>query len=567
MLQQLMRVIQYQQTPKMQQINVLSPDPDHILNFNVTKTMIDTVFDVTDILAGANEGDDTDLASEALELDVADKVPKKKKKPLAQSRPHAVRPFVLRNETGLPISYALQSSSSNKTLGVGESAALVLRTGSRRDIMSQTFESRIKLFVSGFEAQPVNLLLNKVQCHFTALVHKDSSDPQLLVTEVIENAEGGKEIIARGDYKIVNNTLMKIHFSTYNTSPDEPDAVKDFIMEPSETYSCPLRLGKNRTLRVKPEGCDWSDPVDLKHSAHEVLIKCKSADSTWMCFALIDVVRGLDVTVTLAPPLCLQNFLTVGLEYQLSDSKTKAAVGNGNIEEAKDVTLHKIPWLDEHLLLSIRIPGFDWSAPVPFLESMKLFKSNEVSEDSVRTVKLNLNDPRGHPLRLRADISRLSKGSAFRVAIYARYWIVNNTGLHLSYKVDAGDKNLAPGQQVGDQDFHGLPSDQQQWYPHLKSDKEDIKTNSRGYLYYGEKTLSYRVGNSSWAKEQKLGAGNQGSVELEDKHSNRKYMFTMSVYPAPARVRNILSIARQKHFFLTKRSLVVLENRYRSILP
>jgi hypothetical protein len=547
---------QYQQNTKITQISLLSTgEDDSILNFNVTKTMIDTVFDMTDILTATDDapsspdkkkkkakGED----AEGEEDEDSKASPAKNGK---RPRPNAVQPFVLRNETGLPISYTLQSSTSTKTLAAGESVPLVLRSGARRDIMSQTFESRLKLTVNGFENQLVNIMLNKVQCQFTALV-KDgaaASESQLLVTEVIDTPEGGKEIIARGDYKIVNKTLTSVHFSTYNEHPEEAEALRDFVIASGATYSCPIRLGKNRTLRIKPEGYDWSEPVDLKHSAREVIIKCKSADSTWMCFALIDVIRGLDVSVTLAPPLCLQNFLTTGLDYQLYDAKTKSVALSGAIHEAKEELLHKVPWLDEHLLLSIRIPGYDWSTPVPFLETMRLFKSNNVTEDSVRTVKLGMLDPRGHSLKLRADISRLSKGSAFRVAIYSRYWIVNNTGLHLSYKAEAGDKNLAPGQSITESDLQGMPTEQHKWYPHLKSDKPDVKANSHGYLYFGDKTLSFRVGNSSWAKEQKLGAGNQGSVELEDKHSNRKYMFSMSVYPAPGRVRLKFSFSSISH--------------------
>jgi len=61
------------------------------------------------------------------------------------------------------------------------------------------------------------------------------------------------------------------------------------------------------------------------------------------------------------------------------------------------------------------------------------------------------------------------------------------------------------------------------------------------YHYFGGNTLSVRVENSTYSKEIKLGASNNGSFSIKDSVTNRRYMFSLSVAAAPAKVR-ILSI-------------------------
>jgi len=226
-------------------------------------------------------------------------------------------------------------------------------------------------------------------------------------------------------------------------------------------------------LQVSTEGFEWCKEIDIddleaipvRHSLSlspasslqftsllNFLLQatCTSNDKkqVWTC-----VVKQMpkstksNCSVEIVTPLVVENLLSVAMKYKFIRAADGVTLLEGDLTQTLDATVFNIPALDSSVLFSVKIAGYEWSKATEFLSKFKHIEAGfSTSNDANETIKLTMLDAKGRDLALRADVSLVNLTSAVRISVYARYWIINNTGLRLIYKEVASDKSIAAGQ-------------------------------------------------------------------------------------------------------------------------
>ena len=138
-------------------------------------------------------------------------------------------------------------------------------------------------------------------------------------------------------------------------------------------------------------------------------------------------------TLTLLPPLVVENLLPVPLEFHVVGSAAGGELAAGESDSLYIVDLH------EDLRLTVRIAGFEWSDPALISDA----KGQQKSDETLRLV-----DSLGRVLYLVvSNHLKPGSGGSRTVAVLAQYWIVNQTGLPLEYKQSGRTRKSAAGQR------------------------------------------------------------------------------------------------------------------------
>eukprot|EP01122_Echinamoeba_exundans_P014200 TRINITY_DN6383_c0_g1_i1.p1 TRINITY_DN6383_c0_g1~~TRINITY_DN6383_c0_g1_i1.p1 ORF type:complete len:3637 (+),score=836.27 TRINITY_DN6383_c0_g1_i1:160-11070(+) len=546
---------------------------DSILNLNLTRTMVDSVFGILDILSPPPkpEHEKRKHSHERLRS-VRDLQHKKSMR--HQDENANIHPYLIKNNTGLMLEYWLSSLNADSPLRLapGDSAPLAMTGVSRREIMTESFSHSLQVQLvlpDSTKSTLCHVAISKVGVSLHPV--KTGSDT-VLICDVFEQADGSKEITFRGDYSITNNTdetilllaaADEIAIKAASSSVSEPkkqNTSDPVELKPRARYSVDLARSPFKILRFKPKGSfEWSDAIDLAKvkEDEQIPIHCRSLkgnaieseDQTWSrdwySFAFCDVERGLDHAVTIYSPLVVENMLPSPVDFQILHSKFhQGASHEMTLAETDTDHIHFIHALDDRVQLSIRVPGYEWSEPISILGDFIKRDGSTVGDaidvtGTSKTYKFNLHDSNKRSLRINADVSRLNNRTGFRVVLYVRYWIANCTGLRLLFKSEASDKHLLAGQNVGEQDTKPLGENQLSWYSSdilLPDDSTPRQPEGYSpYLYYGGSTLSVGVEASNFSKAYKLGATNQGSIQIKDEKTGRRYVFFINVSPAPGR--------------------------------
>jgi vacuolar protein sorting-associated protein 13A/C len=548
---------------------------DSVLNLNLTKTMVDSVFGILDILSPpAKPEHEARKHSHERLRSVRDLQHKKSMR--NQDENANIHPYLLKNNTGLPMEYSLSSLNSGSPLILppGESAPLAMTGVSRREIMTESFSHSLQVQLvlpDSTKSALCHVAISKVGISLHPV--KTGSDT-VLICDVFEQVDGSKEITFRGDYSITNNTDetilllaaaddIAIKAASSSVSEPQKQTTPDTVeLKPRARYSVDLARSPYKILRFKPKGSfEWSEAIDLAKvkEDEQIPIHCRSLkgnaiesqDQTWSrdwySFAFCDVEHGLDHSVTIYSPLVVENMLPSPVDFQILHSKFQQGASHEmTLAETDTDHIHFIHALDDRVQLSLRVPGYEWSEPVSILgEFIKRDGSTQGDVMDVagisKTYKLHLHDPNKRSLRINADVSRLNNRTGFRIVLYVRYWIANSTGLRLLFKSEASDKHLIAGQNFSEQETKPLGENQLSWYPSdvllpPTDDPSPRQTqNQSPYLYYGGSTLSVGVEASNFSKAYKLGATNQGSIQIKDEKTGRRYVFFINVSPAPGR--------------------------------
>ena len=199
-------------------------------------------------------------------------------------------------------------------------------------------------------------------------------------------------------------------------------------------------------------------------------------------------------TITLYPPILLENLLPSKLEFVIVGS----SVG-GELYPGKSQLLHDVA-LDERINVTFKLPNFDWNEPIALSELLL-----QGSAD----LPVKFVDSQGRALVLRLYSERLRGCSgARRVVLYASYWMVNKTGLPLCYR-QSGRSATAAGQT---NNIVALCAPD----PLLFScDDETISSGNR---------CRVRVGNSVWGEKIEMDVvGITMAIQIKEPASGQKY--------------------------------------------
>lgn len=197
-------------------------------------------------------------------------------------------------------------------------------------------------------------------------------------------------------------------------------------------------------------------------------------------------------TLTLLPPLVVENLLPVPLEFHVVGSAAGGELAAGESDSLYIVDLH------EDLRLTVRIAGFEWSDPALISDA----RGQQKSDTTLRLV-----DSAGRVLHLMVSNELKSgSGGARTVAVLAQYWIVNQTGLPLEYK-QAGRKASAAGQREA-------AADRRLTTPFMFScDLEKVSSGNRCQLRVGSR--------SEWGPEVAIDVvGRAGTLRIRESEAH-----------------------------------------------
>jgi len=228
---------------------------------------------------------------------------------------------------------------------------------------------------------------------------------------------------------------------------------------------------------------------------------------------------GEEVEVTLSPPVIIENLLAADLAYKVIENDSKEEIVTSTLAHGEEHEVYYTRHMSKDVSVSVSVRGFDWSEPTTFSSKDKSTKNFKITDSESRSLQLS------------ADF--LNDDSTKKVSFYSNYWIINNTGLRLSYKSESNSKKISAGQTLDESSIKQLTGDPSSWY--MDEENRGIEVG-RNTVYFSNKELCLRVENSSWSKAFPLGVQNEGLVDIKDESaSQRLYQFSVVVYPAPGR--------------------------------
>ena len=116
-----------------------------------------------------------------------------------------------------------------------------------------------------------------------------------------------------------------------------------------------------------------------------------------------------------------------------------------DVIECDDEDVHQLPSFDETLAICLKLPDFGWSKPLPFVTKLNIKRDGKFDSDTVLSKTIEVPDENGYMLKVGVDVVTTDT-SARAIKLFARAWIVNDTGLPLFFKKDKDEKYLAAGQ-------------------------------------------------------------------------------------------------------------------------
>ena len=487
---------------------------------NITAAMIETTLNTIEAITNDNDGTSGEL-------------------------PALLNPYIIKNETGLLISYWLPNEEEYLlfNLNPGEERSLQDISSGRvqRKIRKKSDEEKmlppcVSLIVEGEYTPVKDIPIEKVGTYITRIspVNRNA----FLACDVSFRT-GSKVLTVKSNIIISNHTLHKLY--AFVVVEFQDSAMLEPI-EPGHSYPVPLAFAPTGTIQFRPnEEYRWNDGELLLFKIHRLkrlrYVSCKplqkniinlngsinsSSDSSqqslpssstiiennfYYRISLTTSHSGKIHHINVYPPLCLVNLLPIVMEFRIIHKHTKQTLLNQSIKKGETQYIHSVdPQVP--LILSIKIPCFGWSKP-------------EDINSNVPSEVIRLLDEQRRTLSLRILNVIDSITGMRKVSIFAQYWMVNHTGLRLLYRRSGIDSSLAAGQGQNEKKKVILGSRARDWYD-INNELETpflfttpfFNIDPRGDL------ARVKIANSEWS--QNINLNSQGTTSVFEIPDRRK---------------------------------------------
>eukprot|EP00051_Salpingoeca_urceolata_P024411 m.428631 g.428631 ORF g.428631 m.428631 type:complete len:3311 (+) comp20233_c0_seq24:244-10176(+) len=364
--------------------------------------------------------------------------------------------FRIHNDTGHNVKYAVMGQEAPEVVGLlaGVSRALELPKAASKDggmkalkLEQWRFSQEITVEVEGWE--PVDeVQVNAVGSYCYVMKSAKLPYPVALVVEV-SMQQGEKVITLRSSLQVFNRLGVPVEIA-YD-GPGGPVAIAN--VRPHETYNVPLAVAHRSGLRALPAGLDYEWCTELMQwtGARQQEMMCISRatsnteqQAAFRFFATLkpevysdrrDLSRlrySPRHAIVLTAPLMLRNFLPEAVQLKVVTDNATIPDLELSIEPSQEIPVYVDS--KHKTVLSARCEAWG-GADSQFGEPTCIFGSKK----SPSALTMVASDGRQLKLGLNRQL-HARRGQDNVLTIFSPYWIVNQTGRHLtlSQKGDSG---------------------------------------------------------------------------------------------------------------------------------
>jgi vacuolar protein sorting-associated protein 13A/C len=410
------------------------------ININVTHAMIDTVVSTSKYWISAIDNSEVPAI------------------------PLRFEPFAIRNETGLSVSFWKEDNQVFELNSREE-----VRFGFT-DFRSKDFKnSKHYIHVSVEKNTPKKILVNK-DCRYHFIIqYQLRTDNQMrqyqsVICVSIKLVEGKKIITLHSGIELVNSTNQTFELGVYLPKKTAPSSLGDLL--PNTSTFVPAPYINEGSLAVRPHtynelSFQWSEITNdysfksfCKDVNKKMLVHCRQTATERKgrerFYVILDLNRNIklknanaiDVTVTLRPPLSIQNLLSAPITYTLFTKMQQPGEDNDSRMTGKwSSTLQKG---EKHLLYTINMKKSIWmKSNMPGWQTSDFNLIYSIDRHSEWDYSFHITDKKKQQLKCRLDYS--ANGNAYHeVMVYCSYWILNRTNIdNLSIRTDSSDVDVA----------------------------------------------------------------------------------------------------------------------------
>jgi hypothetical protein len=480
-------------------------------------------------------------------------------------------PFLVRNDTNehIRVWKSNESTESSFVLQPGEQMSLRSQKASKH-AADTTFYVNVDITIGSSILALERIPIEKVHTQIYSL----NSDRNVKILSEVTLQHGTKILTLSTVHYIRNETSELLEVEVVNGS----NSVHAMFIPSHQTRSLPIAFCYYKEIRMRPTGgYNWYTRVDKSADA---ILNCTSSDATsnrsWSCclsYSSRTLEGGKDYCIKLSPQLILENLMcsplllktstptvkvfapfTAMTSYFGAGSKSKQVVGvgassssaqdeleTGARELAFDIEVgDQLPVFAAQAASSVldqsyrvQIPGYDWSEPINMRE---LFSKARPGMSFERAV--NVKDVADRSVTIYALIYPPSVGS-MRVSFFSKYWLINQTGLCLSFRTNSKSKPL-----IDDPRSINLTGNPRTWY---KGDFMSERAAQKTYYSTGEISLQVlgasAAQSSPWSSTYTLEQKEEDQVQqtkietvnIADAKAHRFYSFKMEITTAPGK--------------------------------
>lgn len=387
-----------------------------------------------------------------------------------------------------------------------------------------------------------NIPLDKVHVKPHLASHVDRT--LFWVSEVVNR--GGTKVLTLRSSKIIQNntpTAVELQIASSGMQP------LLCVLAAGERCSVQLNYTGFKSVQFRPHAKEGANPwswhqFDLPAPSVPTgggLMKCQKngTDSLWsasLSYRTPDAntlgadqkSNSLDTILEVNPSLTLENLLAGDLLLKTSIDKGATWDFSTGIAPGATLNVYETKKVDPTFLtLGFQLGGFYWS------DNFDLAAILKAHPRPYSGATINIKHTSNTSLSLYADITENHPG-ALHVTVYSSQWIVNQTGLPLSFRTSSkaaklgGDDNRNP---------IDLRSDPSTWY---KDKDKFLGQIAAQKFYYSAEELGFQIADGPWSQMLKVKLDKDKSditetVEVKDSQLNKIFSFLMTVSVAPGR--------------------------------
>jgi hypothetical protein len=285
-----------------------------------------------------------------------------------------------------------------------------------------------------------------------------------------------------------------------------------FVIGSGKSKSIPLEFLSYTSIKLRTAGydwCEWSNRASVVGICRRLpeASRRTTTNDYWSCVIVYDRIEddfATYVSITLHPALQFENLLaSMVLIKMLQPGESPDDVQNvADVDAGRDVAIYQShgpnghskgegpPTLSgqmaaekkrlelpstngdaslqlTHQRFSICVGGFYWSEPVDLLQlyiAAANFKPGP-QEKAAYEKPMEVRDVNNRTLSFIAEVTEPMKG-CLKIALYAQYWIINQTGLKLNYRVNGRSPTLVDDNARSTE----IKGDPRSWYREAERD-------------------------------------------------------------------------------------------------